>query len=903
VEKKLEAAAGQIFKPGGKNPIINKLFRELRALDQTIYQRMTEIERYDDLRNEISEVTASVEAQREFLQARRARLERVKLLELGWEDWVDLGKVQKELTESPAIEAFPEDGIARLERLLGELRSYNARNDELVSEIERLEKRIAGLEPRPEWLAAAEQIRLLERGLDGFTANCKELTELCIRLEKEKQALEKDLEALGPGWNIEWLEQFDTSVSAREEIQGYQEALRQARDAERYAERSLDQLKEAFGQIEQRTQTAETTLGQLPEPEEKDQSVLTERRLEIRVLLNLVHNRRNLESSLGQLQERKQDLLEQQNGLFAQLEGIAVMPLWWLAMVAAVVAGSGLAISHRWGLNIGMAVAGGGLLLILILLGLTLWQRRKQRVRADLLREQMGQVTTRLESLQAVESDLLDQKSANDRDIELRLSAVGCSEQPTFKEIDRLEANTESEQETLKRWQLAHDRLEECREALHRAQEERDRANKALSIKRDELQRVEQGWRGWLTEAGLAEGLSPTTALEVMERIRSLRQQGRAMAELEERQGSSERLVRAYHEEVLASAEQVESGEFLGKEPEVIVHHLVLELKKAEDEQKDLETFANQLEDCRSQQGRNGLHIRELEKELEDLFEEGGAENEAQFRQRALIYKRRLRINEGLELHRRNLEKLGGRGEDQIRFQEELRQCSPERLSEEKSDLEQEVLELEREHQELREKHVRLDQRREQLESAEELSTLRQNRSVLVAELADATHRWSAVKVCLTFLKGARQVYEKERKQPVVRESENFFRAITDDRYQAILAPHGEESIRVIGSNGNQYDLDILSRGTAEQLYLSLRFGYIREFGRRARPLPVAMDDVLVNFDPRRARAAIRGMLELARKNQVLFFTCHPESVALIKESDQSVPVYRLEGGNCAVAQ
>ncbi|MEJ2365415.1 MAG: hypothetical protein P8017_12195, partial [Deltaproteobacteria bacterium] len=120
-------------------------------------------------------------------------------------------------------------------------------------------------------------------------------------------------------------------------------------------------------------------------------------------------------------------------------------------------------------------------------------------------------------------------------------------------------------------------------------------------------------------------------------------------------------------------------------------------------------------------------------------------------------------------------------------------------------------------------------------------------------------------------------------------------RTITTGRYEAIVAPHGEENIEVVGVNGSRYQLDILSRGTAEQLYLSLRFGYIQEFGRRSRPLPVVMDDILVNFDPQRARASINTIMELADRNQILFFTCHPETVAMIKELDQNIPVWRLE--------
>jgi len=67
-----------------------------------------------------------------------------------------------------------------------------------------------------------------------------------------------------------------------------------------------------------------------------------------------------------------------------------------------------------------------------------------------------------------------------------------------------------------------------------------------------------------------------------------------------------------------------------------------------------------------------------------------------------------------------------------------------------------------------------------------------------------------------------------------------------------------------------------LSTGTAEQLYLAMRFGLVEHFGREAESLPVVMDDILVNFDPERAERAARSIEELATRHQVLYFTCHP---------------------------
>ena len=49
--------------------------------------------------------------------------------------------------------------------------------------------------------------------------------------------------------------------------------------------------------------------------------------------------------------------------------------------------------------------------------------------------------------------------------------------------------------------------------------------------------------------------------------------------------------------------------------------------------------------------------------------------------------------------------------------------------------------------------------------------------------------------------------------------------------------------------------------------------------------MPVVMDDILVNFDPERAQEACRAIGELSKDQQVLLFTCHPETVGLMQSA------------------
>ncbi len=64
-----------------------------------------------------------------------------------------------------------------------------------------------------------------------------------------------------------------------------------------------------------------------------------------------------------------------------------------------------------------------------------------------------------------------------------------------------------------------------------------------------------------------------------------------------------------------------------------------------------------------------------------------------------------------------------------------------------------------------------------------------------------------------------------------------------------------------------------LSRGTADQLYLSVRLAVCR-LCLPEKP-PIVLDDALAAFDDRRMALALELLQELAREQQVLLFTCH----------------------------
>jgi len=141
--------------------------------------------------------------------------------------------------------------------------------------------------------------------------------------------------------------------------------------------------------------------------------------------------------------------------------------------------------------------------------------------------------------------------------------------------------------------------------------------------------------------------------------------------------------------------------------------------------------------------------------------------------------------------------------------------------------------------------------------------------------------------------------HEQERQPAVLARAGERFAKVTEGRYTCLLPSIGDDgsrdAIRVVSSSGAEIDASSLSRGSVEQLYLCLRLGLAETFAERAASLPLILDDVLVNFDPSRAASVAEALADTAEHHQVLFLTCHPHLVQLMRNVAPRAQVIELE--------
>lgn len=319
---------------------------------------------------------------------------------------------------------------------------------------------------------------------------------------------------------------------------------------------------------------------------------------------------------------------------------------------------------------------------------------------------------------------------------------------------------------------------------------------------------------------------------------------------------------------------------------------------RLEESRDELGTLREALRSFLRDRGRIEIADRNMKSEqeemqtgLEDLLGTGNAKDEEEFRRNAEVYDKRNRLEEKRATAARAIRNLAGEKADILI--KELKEKNVVEIDASLSSHEESLKTLERERGELLSRKGALIQERKQLETGRIRELLMEKEQVL-AELEELGIEWSRYALAIHILEQARKKYERERQPGVVRAAQHFFEKITDGKYRRIVFREEGERFSVIDEQGEEREPHLLSRGALEQLYLCLRLGLIRSCEESGIILPVLMDDVLVNFDPERARAAAAGLLDLCNTHQLLFLTCHPGTVALWKELNPGVRIINL---------
>jgi uncharacterized protein YhaN len=185
----------------------------------------------------------------------------------------------------------------------------------------------------------------------------------------------------------------------------------------------------------------------------------------------------------------------------------------------------------------------------------------------------------------------------------------------------------------------------------------------------------------------------------------------------------------------------------------------------------------------------------------------------------------------------------------------------------------------------------------ERLATTERLEQAQQKIDRARAGLRPLAEEYAVYNAASFVLRKVQDRFMQNTKDTLLRDASCALKKITEGEYVQILPPDdlSEVDFKAVLTDGTRQDtVDILSRATREQLFLSVRFSRIREVHP---PLPVIMDDSFVNFDRHHLEQAIAIIRELSQTHQIFLLTCHPHLVAAIQKHTHNAQYWRLERG------
>jgi|GEM_PF-2896544 len=418
---------------------------------------------------------------------------------------------------------------------------------------------------------------------------------------------------------------------------------------------------------------------------------------------------------------------------------------------------------------------------------------------------------------------------------------------------------------------------EKIKGAIEEKVRERERAvslhkEEETRVAQDEKSReeLESEWLEFCTGLGLPSGLRPSAAGEFCERAKSFQDLERKQKTAETAQAELQKKMELFEKEI---RNMVSAGD--GESLTDAARRLSNKLEEEEKKQNEKKSLGERLERENHDKETLEKEIDKLEGQRDELFRKyaiGSAEEFPEFLKKQNEY--REAVNQQ-SVARRSIESRCGKN----RFEEvvnDLKELEPPEIKRRISELEDRKKERDRERGEINQSIGKLSDDAKKLIDSDEQAGLLEEREVKRAALADAYREWMSIRLAERVISHCKSKYQETRQPAVIQRTAEIFSAITSGRYGNIQVSVDDEALIVFGEGNTRKSVEELSRGTREQLLLSLRMGLIDQYeASGAEPLPVVLDDVLVNFDKFRATETARQLTSFAQKRQVLLFTCH----------------------------
>ncbi len=177
----------------------------------------------------------------------------------------------------------------------------------------------------------------------------------------------------------------------------------------------------------------------------------------------------------------------------------------------------------------------------------------------------------------------------------------------------------------------------------------------------------------------------------------------------------------------------------------------------------------------------------------------------------------------------------------------------------------------------------------DRMDGSGEAARVQQEQHNRLSGMRRQAEKYAELTIAQESLKLAIEHYRQQNEGPILGKASRFFSRMTGGEYEALRVDFDEkDQPRLIGvrpGRGGTVAANRMSDGTADALYLSLRLASLEVHLDECEPVPLIVDDCLVQFDDDRATAALEILSDMANRTQVILFTHHRHLLELAENS------------------
>ncbi|WP_221568835.1 AAA family ATPase [Alkalihalobacillus sp. TS-13] len=345
ISKSLEEQQNRLFKPNGKNPVLNQKLNHLHELEQKVKQWSKKLDEYNRMKSELEdkrEALSKSERAKNGLDQKRTELKHLQSINPLLEQ---KNTIENQLKSLPTAVPFPEEGLDRFQSLKERQIELHSDRKHVEDLIRKNKEVYDAIYLNDEMLDHAPRINELESNFRLYKGRQEDYSKLNERIEYLQQEIDNEMQVIGQKWTEETIRSINTDLVTKQQLISKLKRLDQSEEEQK---RLDEDLLNARGELEE-NEAKRTRLKEQMLPEGTIQSY-----------------RVKVEDLSSQSPELLKGRIETLKSLQSASKGNSINGMIIWAMI-----GLGIVLTGMWmmqgdyiaGLIIGISLVGAGILL------------------------------------------------------------------------------------------------------------------------------------------------------------------------------------------------------------------------------------------------------------------------------------------------------------------------------------------------------------------------------------------------------------------------------------------------------------------------------------------------------------------------------------------------------------